>query len=278
MKKFIFRVLTKLNLLRHINFNTSVLINKRKFIVPVNAGVGIGNISISEEWMLKVLGELCLPAEKTFVDVGVNIGQTLIKLKSVNPDIHYIGFEPNPLCVYYSELLVKANNWKNVSIVPAGIADHAQIIQLNYYTNDQTDSCASIIPEFRDENSVIRKSLCACYHPSNIEFVFADKEISVIKIDVEGAELEVIRGFKRVLHKHRPNLLVEILPTYKADSPRLERQQEIEHILDELGYFKYRIHKDENNNFSYYEAIESIGVHDRLDWCDYLFSPTILNI
>ena len=103
-------------------------------------------------------------------------------------------------------------------------------------------------------------------------------KIDFIKIDVEGAEFEVIVGFKDILQKHRPNLLVEILPVYESSSPRVGRQQAIEEILDELGYYKYRILKDENNNFSSFEKIKLIGVHDRLDWCDYLFSPNAIGL
>lgn len=276
MKKLLFRILAKLNILLFINIKTSILVNDKKVIIPIYAGIGLGNLNLSEKWMIDVIKRLCLPAETTFIDVGVNVGQTLIKLKSVNPDIDYIGFEPNPLCVYYSELLVKANDWKNVGMVPAGIADKAQIIQLNYYSKDQTDSCASIIPSFRDEHAITRKSFCACCSSSDVELILSDKVVSAIKIDVEGAELEVIRGFVSLIQKHRPFLLVEILPSYKSDSIRLVRQQAIEQIINDVGYHSYRICKDKSDYFSHFEEVESIGVHDRMDWCDYLFSPTAL--
>ena len=41
-----------------------------------------------------------------YLDIGVNIGQTLMKLKSVNPKIEYIGFEPNATCVHYVNKLI----------------------------------------------------------------------------------------------------------------------------------------------------------------------------
>ena len=52
--------------------------------------------------MIDIL-KIVLPIEnKKFIDVGVNIGQTLLKLKSVSSEIDYIGFEPNPICVNLS--------------------------------------------------------------------------------------------------------------------------------------------------------------------------------
>lgn len=37
-----------------------------------------------------------------------------------------------------------------------------------------------------------------------------DRRVSFLKVDVEGHELEVFRGALETLHRHRPNLLVEI--------------------------------------------------------------------
>ena len=274
--KLLFRILAKLKILRLINVKISIQVNTKKVVIPINAGIGFDNLNLSETWMIDVFERLHLPSETTFIDVGVNIGQTLIKLKSVNLNIDYIGFEPNPLCVCYSEQLVKANDWKNVSIVPAGISDKTQIIKLNYYTDDQADSCASIISDFREVNSVISKSYCACYSGSELESVLSDKVISLIKFDVEGAEFEVIKSLGDIIKQYRPYLLVEILPSYKVDSIRLIRQESIEKIINDIGYHKYRICKDKSDCFSHFKEVASIGVHDRLDWCDYIFSPTSL--
>ena len=43
---------------------------------------------------------------KGFIDVGVNVGQTLLKLKSISSEINYLGFEPNPNCVNYLKNLI----------------------------------------------------------------------------------------------------------------------------------------------------------------------------
>jgi FkbM family methyltransferase len=57
----------------------------------------------------------------TFVDVGMNLGQTLLAAKAIDPARHYIGFEPNPHCFAYCEQLTQLNQLPNVSLVPIGL-------------------------------------------------------------------------------------------------------------------------------------------------------------
>ena len=65
----------------------------------------------------------------------------------------------------------------------------------------------------------------------NIDVTTLDKwssfAIDLVKIDVEGGELDVLLGGKKLLNNHRPHLLVEI-----SD----ERFCEIKDILSELDY------------------------------------------
>ena len=70
-------------------------IGHSKFIVPLAKGIGLANIMLEEKWMQKILSFI-LPQIKDdcFIDVGVNVGQTLLKVKSINFNINYIGFEP----------------------------------------------------------------------------------------------------------------------------------------------------------------------------------------
>ncbi len=270
------RLLRKIGLLRLVNINAKLALNNKKITVPVMGEIGIGNFFISEKWMSEVIEKISLPSNEIFVDIGVNIGQTLIQLKSVQSDVDYIGFEPNTACSCYSQLLANVNNWMNVTIIPAGISAQGGFVDLESYADNPIDSSASIVSGFRN-SPVVRKQCCVCCDSSQLEGLFADKQISAIKIDVEGAELEVVKAFEKIIIKNRPKLLVEILPVYTPNSSRMKRQEELESLFKEIGYIIYRINKDQEGNFRCFKEIESIGVHDRLDWCDYLFSSVNIN-
>ena len=57
-------------------------------------------------------------------------------------------------------------------------------------------------------------------------------DIQLVKIDVEGAEIGVLKGAPEVLRKHRPTLIVECLSD--------EAQEEISEYLLEFGYIPFR--------------------------------------
>jgi len=74
-----------------------------------------------------------------------------------------------------------------------------------------------------------------------------------IKIDVEGAEFEVLKGAKQTLKKFKPVLVIEIhefiLPSFGTST------QEIIDYLTELGYEKEIIGNTEGKNGNYHHAI-----------------------
>jgi hypothetical protein len=48
----------------------------------------------------------------------------------------------------------------------------------------------------------------------------AERAIGFIKIDVEGYELEVLRGARNLISRHQPNLFVEVHPQFQLESGR----------------------------------------------------------
>jgi hypothetical protein len=102
------------------------------------------------------------------------------------------------------------------------------------------------------------------------ELFGASTDVSVVKIDVEGAELDVLRGMRGTLARTRPAVICEILPVYEAGSERgqfrLGRQLAIEKMMRELGYDILRIHPDGR-----LEQIQAIGIHSDLAETNYLF-------
>jgi len=279
MKKFILRVLNKLKLLRFLNLTYKIKLNKNEIIIPLQGKIGFNNLTISESWMIDIFEKLDFKKDKIFIDVGVNIGQTLIKLKTVYSDMAYVGFEPNSSCVYYVESLIKQNGWDNIHLVPSGISENVGLGILEHYADDITDSSASIVSNYREGSKVYQRDIVTLLDVKTVENIWKKKKISAIKIDVEGAELGVLKSFEDILKRDRPYLLVEILPVYdNQNKERLDNQMTIEKILTDLEYSIYRINKDSENKLESIKLIESIGIHSNLDWCDYIFSPKELNL
>ena len=272
MNNFLPRLLNKTGILKRINLFSKIVINNKVFYIPIIKKVGFNNLFMTEIWMVQVLKRFLKLKKGAFIDIGVNVGQTLIKLRSVDKDREYIGFEPNPSCVFYIEELIKKNNFKNTSVIPVGISDKDEVLPLNIYSeNNLTDSAASIIEDFRTQK-IHKKIFVPVFSAKTIHNVFSN--IGFIKIDVEGAELEVIESFKDVLSRDRPFVFIEILPSYEiSNKTRIDRSDKIVSIISELEYDIYRIIKKPDDSLNEIIKIKEISVHSNLNLCDYIFVP-----
>jgi len=271
MSHLFFKLFFKFKILRFFNFKSNITLNGKSFIVPLIGENGYSNLHISELWMISILKILLPKKSGSFVDVGVNIGQTLLKLKSVENNRPYFGFEPNSFCVHYSSELIQLNNFKNTKLFPFGVSNKNEIGVLNFYSTGNSDSSASMISNFRPDQKIEKRTYIPLYAELAFSELMGDDKIGFLKIDVEGAELEVLESFRAKIAKDKPMILIEILPVYnKSNNSRLERQMKIESILKEEKYRLFRLIKSETKVTNLKE-IDSIGIHSDVSASDYIY-------
>jgi len=271
---FLFKILNKLNLLGFLNLSVKKRFNSVNFNLPILAKMGLTNYYMSELWMIHLLKQLLPIVGGSFMDVGVNVGHTFIKLKSIDWERAYIGFEPNVHCNHYLEKLQAENNLKNVKIIPCGISEETSIGVINFYHQGATDTTASIVADFRPDQKVVKRSYVPIFNHEIVSNIIEGEKIGLLKIDVEGAELEVLLSFENLIARESPFILIEILPVYKLRNVnRIQKQEKIQEILRRREYDIFRIYKQEGKLISI-ELIDEIGVHSKLDWCDYLCVPS----
>lgn len=277
MNNTLIKLLFKLKQLHRVNVMGKLSLNHKNFNIPVYGSIGYPNLAMSEPWMIDIL-KIVLPIERSqFVDVGVNVGQTLLKLRCIDTDIPYVGFEPNPTCVHYVQKLIEANGIKDSRLIPVGVNNKTELGQLHFFSKGSTDSSASMIEGFRPESTVDHVEYIPLFDIQALKTVLDINALSILKIDVEGGELEVLRSFADLLSQYNPIILMEILPAYSDQYPeRIERQQEIEGILKERSYHLYRVIK-ENEELITLTEIEEIGIHSDLNACEYVFIPQSKN-
>jgi FkbM family methyltransferase len=269
MKVILIRILEKLGILRFFNFNLRININHRYCIIPLRGRIGLENVLLREHWFTNFLDEILNDkgegANNYFVDIGVNVGQTLLKVKSLCPELNYIGFEPNSTCVSYVLDLVKANSFSNVIIYPLGLSERDGMLKL--FADNAHASGASVIENFRKKTRVEYVMNIPVAKGDNL---FNDFEgvIKLIKIDVEGFEADVLTGLKSTLDKFKPIVICEVLPVYSNDNKsRMERQNKLEELLRIHEYDIYRINEDSAK----ISPIPEIGIHGDMTRTNYIF-------
>lgn len=209
-----------------------------------------------------------------FVDVGANIGQTLVKVIQIDRDREYIGFEPQLSGAFLIDQFLAQNKMPHHFILPIGLSDRRSIEKLGI--NSSNDAAASFVSEYRPDG-FYSAYIAIATMPGDDVLSALRLRAAVIKIDVEGAELEVIRGLSRTITKDRPFLLFEVLPHFlfrtrtelddRTKAARDRRHSEIERTMKDHGYVLKRILPDR------IEDVESIQADAKLKF-DYLAVPS----
>jgi FkbM family methyltransferase len=271
--KSLVKIANKLGLLEFINFQYRLKMQDTALIIPVIKKIGLGNIDFNQShqpFLDGVIKKILDIKNGTFIDVGVNIGQTLLKVKSIDLKNGYLGFEPNPVCCFYVNELIKINQFKDCKVIPVGLSDKSSLLKI--FMKGSEDTAASLVEGFREEAFYSLQNYVPVFEGDSLLVSLNLDSISVIKIDVEGAELEVIKGLYHSLFKYQPYILCEILPVYDTSTERgqfrKQRQDLLVKILAEIGYKIFRLLHDGK-----IVSIEQIESHSDLSLCDYVFIP-----
>ncbi|MEO1835445.1 MAG: FkbM family methyltransferase [Akkermansiaceae bacterium] len=255
---------------RRVNFTLTKTLNGKRFRVPILGGLGAAMRHRHEPWMLQNLIEVEKHADGCFVDVGVNLGQTLLAVKSIRPDWEYVGFEPNPYCIFYVMNVVKANDLDACTVYPFGIGESTGAMDLRL--NSLTGGEGSIVAGFRSESQYKRRIKVPILGPEFLPDELMERKVGVLKVDVEGGELDVFRAMVAVLEKNKPLIISELLPVGDPASEqgtfRKERQDALLPIFRDLGYRIIRLHIDGSR-----ELLDDIEVHSEIRLSNYLFVP-----
>lgn len=222
--------------------------------------------------MKKILDQIIKKnSDLVFVDVGVNIGQTLIKVKELDQNITYLGFEPNPFCFQYVDQLLEINNISNTQIFCCGISNITSQVELLIDNKSKLDPSASILSSYR--KGKYKKIQVAVFDPNQIGLL-KNLKIGYIKIDVEGAEMEVLYGFKSIIDQFKPIILTEILPIHKKDDKsRLFRLEQLNTFIRSIGYSIYRVDMKSGELLN----LPEIDANNNYDLCNYVFYPNTIN-
>ncbi len=176
------------------------------------------------------------------IDIGANIGEiTLCAAKRVGIDGRVYSFEPMPKLYESLRKNITSNRFFQVNPIRMGVADKDGVMSI--YCADSNFS-----------DGTIHEGLGTLYPMNNrntpagkIQVITLDKffeeapvdRLDFIKIDVEGAEFDVLKGAEKTITQYKPRLIIEIQQETAGASG--SRPEEMLDYLKQLGYEPYTI-------------------------------------
>ena len=174
-------------------------------------------------------------------DIGANVGYyTILASKIVGENGKIFSFEPVVRNLSYLYRHIKLNGLNNVVILPLACAEESTLKKFSF---GRTIAEGHLL-ENNSQNSFDFLSYTYVHTIKIDDFCnYSGIAPDVLKIDVEGAELHVLKGAQQILHKSRPKIFLSI------HSEMLEK--ECIEFLKNMGYHTVLIDEKERPSVEY---------------------------
>jgi FkbM family methyltransferase len=166
----------------------------------------------------------------TVIDAGAHVGQYSLLAAGSGCTVH--SFEPEPKTFAILSANVAQNTLNTVFLNQFALAETHHQAAL-YRASSDNIGASSLVP---NKYTSAPSTLVSCVPLDEYAVARGNPRISLIKIDVEGAELSVLRGARSVISRDRPRLIVEFNETTQSASG-----QSCSNIADFLRSFGYRL-------------------------------------
>lgn len=139
------------------------------------------------------------------LDIGAYIGLYTFAVAALAPQGKVVAFEPDPRSAKRFAAALERTSWKHVELCPqaVGANETATTLTLGAYP-PQSSLQGAATPQATEQHRVQQTTLDSYCTRAGL------RRVDVIKIDTEGAELNVLRGARETLAAWRPLLLVEL--------------------------------------------------------------------
>jgi FkbM family methyltransferase len=153
-----------------------------------------------EHWVLSALAQWPLSC---FIDAGANIGEWTAAVKTYHPYAAVHSFEIHPRT--FDALRVSINGMNGVNLVNSGLSDRTEDVQLHCFGDLSTLTSAIAYPH---PDHLPRQTVTG--HVVSGDSYVSRKSIGhvdFLKIDVEGMEDKVLRGFEETIRRDAIDLI-----------------------------------------------------------------------
>ena len=190
-------------------------LRSKKWVVGAGEhGYWLGSYEMEKR---KAFERLILPGSVVY-DIGANVGYfSLLASLLVGSEGQVVSFEPLPRNIHYLQRHIALNQLTNITVVEAAVSDHTGEAFFDL-------GASAAMGHLADAGELNVRLV-------SLDRLLADSEIEppdYMKIDVEGAEYDVLCGAQYILETYQPLLFLDIHNQQAHDLSIA--------LLDSLGY------------------------------------------
>ena len=198
---------------------------------------------------------------KCFFDIGAHVGiVTLAVAKNIKKNGVIYAFEPSKVNLKYLKYHIACNKIKNVRIIDKLVSSSEK--KTIFYEAPESSGMNSIVS--LNKKNITNKNFSQsitldifCQHNN----VYPD----IIKVDIEGSEIEMLMGAKRILKRYKPLIFLSYHPYHIQ---KLGYQKSF--FFDVLKNFDYKIFDLNGKKPSVLKNTEYLLIHKKGN-LDYVF-------
>jgi FkbM family methyltransferase len=222
----------------------------RRAALPILGGAGRGlRVRFGDSALTRAISRVEPQVEDTllsllspgdvFYDVGANVGwYSLLAARTVGSTGKVVAFEPSVSNAALLQENITANRLTNVTTIAAAVTDQNGWATFLYGGSLEgrlsKDDCEAQAERRAGRKTPKRSSVVPILALDSWLAATEQPPPNVLKIDVEGAEVGVLRGMAQTLRSAKPALIIELHNT----------RAEVADLLDECGYEHAPIESD----------------------------------
>lgn len=184
------------------------------------------------------------------LDIGANYAYYTERMANLCKKGKVYAFEPIPFTAEVAQKIIRKLKLENVVFYQKGVSNKTETIQFSVPKLDFGAISAGQAHISTRNNDLVKSSdfhISDNYETFDCEVVDIDtfllstlKNLTFVKIDIEGAEYFALQGMRQTLLQFKPIILIEIVPIF-LKSFKVSVQEFQDYIEKELGYiiFEY---------------------------------------
>jgi FkbM family methyltransferase len=195
-----------------------------------------------------------------FYDVGANIGVFTVEVaRSLGPSGKVVAFEPAPRAFAILLRNIESNRLGNVTPIAVGLTDAPGPRQL--YLRPLINMGAAT---FVAQPGAVPDAVVTLWRLDDLVARRRLPDPTVVKVDVEGFELRVLRGATQLIERARPVIITEWSSHHAQDGGGLN---DLQRLLADVGYrpFGFRYGKEHGGALRSLYDLSGL-LHDNIVW------------